>query len=127
MTKKKQQVKLCNFHQDLVDNNLLMVNLGWRVFTIQLKQNLLGDNDEKVDGLTYTDGSILLEVAVKDDEAAREILLHEIMHGITNFLGLDTEGLGQFLTITNEELVTRLSRGLLMFVNLNPDLAQRIL
>lgn len=124
--KKKVYDKLPLFYKDLVDKNLLSINFGWRVFRVDFEHNLYED-DQKCFGLSYMDdGRILLEINV-DDETARETFLHEIFHVICDIVGLDTKGHDEKLVLTNEELVTRITKGLLVFCNLNPELAKIIL
>ena len=96
------------------------VNMGHKHFVLYLSTNLHRDAT-KCDGVTYLDeGKIFLE-ATLDDIRARETLIHEIMHCILHVCGLDDEG---DITIKNEPLTERLTTGLILFMNLNPELAE---
>ena len=96
------------------------VNMGHKNFVLYLSTNLHRDAT-KCDGVTdLDDGKIFLE-ATLDDIRARETLIHEIMHCILHVCGLDHEG---DMIIKNEPLTERLTTGLILFMNLNPELAE---
>ena len=96
------------------------VNLGHKRFVLYLSTNLHRDAT-KCDGVTYLDeGKIFLE-ATLDDSRARETLIHEIFHCILHLCGLDDE---DEIKIKNEPLTERLTTGLILFMNLNPELTE---
>lgn len=95
------------------------VNLGHKRFTLYISTNLHRDAT-KCDGVTYLDeGKIFLE-ATLDDIRARETLIHEIFHCILHVCGLDED---EDIKIKNEALTTRLTTGLILFMNLNPEIS----
>ena len=63
------------------------------------------------------------------EETTRETLLHEITHILLDITGLggpsDSEKEKE-IQVSNEDLTTRISRGFLLFKNLNPELAEII-
>jgi len=100
-------------------HDIKTVNLGHKRFALYLSTNLYRDAT-KCDGVTYLDdGKIFLE-ATLDDSRARETLIHEIFHCILHLCGLDDD---DEIKIKNEPLTERLTTGLILFMNLNPELS----
>ena len=63
-----------------------------------------------------------------DPETARDTLLHEITHIALEICGLGGEEVtGIVKEYTNEEITTRLSRSLLLLMNLNKELFEVLL
>jgi len=101
-------------------HDIKTVNLGHKRFALYLSTNLYRDAT-KCDGVTYLDdGKIFLE-ATLDDSRARETLIHEIFHCILHLCGLDDD---DEIKIKNEPLTERLTTGLILFMNLNPELSE---
>lgn len=102
--------------------NITSVNAGYRTYTLHIKKGLRQDST-KLYGLTeFDDGKITLEESM-DYETARETLLHELTHVVLELGGLGgSEDDDSVLAMKNEEMTTLISRGLLMLINLNPEL-----
>lgn len=109
---------------------LAFVNAGWATFTIKLVNGLKeGDHDcwGVCDFDTY---EILLDKKLSfSDAVAKETLFHEICH-----LLLETFGLGipegdssELLLVNNEKLTITMSRAVILFASLNPDLSKLLL
>lgn len=119
--------KLPSIHKRLLDNEIISIDAGWRVFQINLAKHLYEGLD-KCNGVTDFDAAaITLDVDVSDD-LAFETLIHEITHVILETVGCgDDYGEQKDLIISNEKLTTLTSRGLIMFMTLNPKLFQLLL
>jgi hypothetical protein len=61
------------------------------------------------------------------NEQAREVLLHEITHCILEVIGYTSNDDEKLFEDTNEDLTTKMSRGLLLVMNLNPILMNLII
>ena len=63
------------------------------------------------------------------DEPARETLLHEICHILLEFCGLGGNDIEEEESIktSNERLTITMSRAMMMFARLNPELAKELL
>ena len=119
--------KLPTIHKKLLDQEIVSLDAGWRVFQINLAKHLYEGLD-KCHGVTDFDAAtITLDIDVSDD-LAYETLVHEITHVILETVGCgDNYGEQKDLTISNEKLTTLTSRGLIMFMTLNPKLFQLLL
>lgn len=119
--------KLPAIHRKLLEQEIVSVDAGWRVFQINLAKHLYEGLD-KCHGVTDFDGAtITLDMDVSDD-LAYETLVHELTHVILETVGCgDNYGEQKDLVITNEKLTTLTSRGLIMFMTLNPKLFQLLL
>lgn len=119
--------KLPSIHKKLLDNEIISIDAGWRVFQINLAKHLYEGLD-KCNGVTdFDSATITLDVDVSDD-LAYETLVHEIMHVLLETVGCgDDYGEQKDLIISNEKLTTLSSRGLIMFMTLNPKLFQLLL
>ena len=119
--------KLPKIYKKLLDNEIVAVDAGWRVFQINLARHLF-DGLDKCHGITdFDSASITLDVDVTDD-LAYETLVHEITHVILETVGCgDNYGEQKDLVSSNEKLTTLTSRGLIMFMTLNPKLFQLLL
>ena len=119
--------KLPAIYRKLLDEEIVSLDAGWRVFQINLAKHLYEGLD-KCHGVTDFDAAtITLDMDVSDD-LAYETLVHEVTHVILETVGCgDNYGEQKDLVITNEKLTTLTSRGLIMFMTLNPKLFQLLL
>ena len=64
-----------------------------------------------------------------EDAPARETLLHEICHMLLVLCGLGggDEESEESISTTNEKLTITMSRAMIMFARLNPELAKELL
>ena len=122
MTEKKD-----TFLAVIQKKNLIKINAGYRSFRLDIKRGLK-EEGHKCFGVTDFDkGTITLERDM-DPETARETLLHEITHIALEICGLGGEEVtGIVKEYTNEEITTRLSRSLLLLMNLNKELFEVLL
>ena len=122
MTEKKD-----TFLEVIQKKNLIKINAGYRSFKLDIKRGLK-EEGHKCFGVTDFDkGTITLERDM-DPETARETLLHEITHIALEICGLGGEEVtGIVKEYTNEEITTRLSRSLLLLMNLNKELFEVLL
>lgn len=98
------------------------INCGYRYYTLEVKKALVVENDACW-GVTDFENGIIGLTPTKNYCLARETLLHELMHVALEMAGVSDEEATQKLPVmTNEELTTRVSRTLLMLINLNPEL-----
>ena len=118
------KTKKAKLLQELESRNLFSVNMGWRTLTIETKKgSSFKYKDDQVHGyVDEVEGKIVVADEL-DDESFAEVLLHEITHAILFFVGLGDEDETDKVTVTNEELTSRTTKGYLMFFKLNPELA----
>ena len=117
---------LCSLYTSLSDNKITHINAGYRKFNLQLVKNL-EEEGQKCWGKTDFDRcQIYLELEASHDIAV-ETLLHEIMHVVLHFVGFDTDEGESGITATNEELVSRITKGLMLINNLNRKLFKILL
>lgn len=109
--------------------HLKEINGGWAPFTIKVvtglksgKQNCWGTCDFD----TYE-----IHVEKKMENAvAKETIFHEICHMLLELCGMGGEGEGEneeFIWASNEKLTITMSRAVIMFTRLNPELAKELL
>lgn len=111
-----------DLYKQIKEAGITSINAGYRTYTLHIKKGLRQDS-AKLYGLTeFDDGKISLEESM-DYETARETLLHELTHVVLELTGLGgSEADDSVLAMKNEEMTTLISRGLLMLINLNPEL-----
>jgi len=131
MNKPKKEDWEINTNPDHIYNKICELNnpnisMGYRDFVLQLHSNIKYNNDDCI-GLTHFDTcEIWLDISLNDG-TARETIIHEILHAITELVGLGgTSDDEANLNITNEELVNKMTKGLMLFCALNPELAKTI-
>lgn len=97
------------------------LNLGFRTFSWE---TVSGPTEEgqKVWGLTDFDHCRIILDDKMTGDLAEEVIIHEACHAMLGLLGLDDLPIGKVREITNEELTTLVSRGILMLFKLNPGL-----
>jgi len=110
------------FLEVIQKKNLVKVNAGYRSFRLDIKRGLK-EEGHKCFGVTDFDkGTITLEREM-DPETARETLLHELTHIALELCGLGGEETTDIVKEhTNEDITTRVSRSLLLLMNLNKEL-----
>ena len=122
MTEKEE-----SFIDLLQKENINRINAGYRSFRLDIKRGLK-EEGQKCFGVTDFDkGTITLERDM-DSQTAQETLLHELTHIALEFCGLGgEENTGIIREHTNEEITTRISRALLLLMNLNSDIFKVII
>lgn len=111
-----------HIYNRLVQEDITTVDAGYRKFDLKFKRTLKVDNHKAFGSTDWDTGEICL-VTNQAHVDARETLLHEIMHVVLENVGLGGhETTGIVTRRTNEEMVTLISRGLLLLMNLNPKL-----
>lgn len=120
--------KVKNHIYSILDQKkLLTYNAGWRTFILGFETELSDPVLGRLFGQTvFDDGTIKLDPNQKNTDAV-ETILHEILHVITESCGLgEPDHKTKKLSITNEELVTLMTRGIIQAVRLNKDLFKEI-
>lgn len=122
MSKHPFQTDTAHLYNQLTNLGINKVDLGWRVFKLMLSEDLKDESGEvSLDGSTnFTNYEIHLDMSLNDDRA-REILLHEIIHCILETMSIDENG-RKHLKTTNEQLVVAMTHGFLLIRNLNRSL-----
>ena len=114
-----------HIYNKLSDNNISSIDLGWTKYTIILASSIVDSLGTELDGVTHFDKQTVEVAASLNNHTATETLIHEILHCIAATEGLDPsegeEGMN------NENIVTQMARGLMLFKNLNKDLARILL
>jgi hypothetical protein len=95
--------------------NITEVDLGYAKYKIIITDNL-GDNLSW--GFTNTGTHTIYLHSAMHNEQAREVLLHEITHCILEVIGYTSNDDEKLFEDTNEDLTTKMSRGLLLVMNL---------
>jgi len=113
----------------IADNpNLQTVNGGWADFSIKVTPGLQTKEDNCWGLCNFDTYEIRLEKKM-EDAPARETLLHEICHILLELCGLGggDEESEESVSTTNEKLTITMSRAMIMFARLNPELAKELL
>ena len=98
------------------------INFGYRAYELHIKSGLTSEG-EKCLGLADYDNGIISLDNKQTALTAKETILHEMLHVLFEFCGLGgAEADGMVRSLPNEELVTSASRGLLLLMELNPQL-----
>ena len=108
--------------------NLQTVNAGWADFSIKITSGLHTKSVNCWGLCNFDTYEIQLEKKM-EDAPARETLLHEICHMLLEFCGLGggDEESEESISTTNEKLTITMSRAMIMFARLNPELAKELL
>jgi len=112
----------------LANPKLLKVDGGWATFTIKMIKGLKSGKSTCWGICDFDTYEIHLDDKMAD-EPARETLLHEVCHILLEFCGLggnDTEE-EESIKTSNERLTITMSRAMMMFARLNPELAKELL
>lgn len=119
----KQEKKRNEDLKKKIEKDIGEFKIGWATFPIIFVPELKDDSGARLDG--YTTFSPYL-IQIHDNlgrEGIIETLVHETLHVIAATVGLDiSEDEDAEITIKNEELVTRMSRGLILAHKLNSEL-----
>jgi hypothetical protein len=108
---------------------LQKVDVGWATFTIVFKKGLKSGSQNCWGTCDFDTYEIHLEEKITN-EPARETLFHEICHAFLELCGMGGEGEGEdeeYVYTSNERLTITISRAILMFARLNPELANELL
>jgi|TARA_R110000824_G_scaffold128983_3_gene290155 hypothetical protein len=112
----------------LANPKLLKVDGGWATFTIKMIKGLKSGKSTCWGTCDFDTYEIHLDDKMAD-EPARETLLHEICHILLEFCGLGGNDIEEEESIktSNERLTITMSRAMMMFARLNPELAKELL
>ena len=95
-----------------------------------MKNNHHDHDHERLAALVYDIG-LKKQIEEKiEDAPARETLFHEICHAFLEVCGMGGEGEGEneeYIYASNEKLTITMSRAMLMFTKLNPELSKELL
>lgn len=108
---------------------LKKVNGGWADFTIELKSGIKSGETKCWGTCDFDTYKIHVERKM-DDGPARETIFHEICHLLLETFGMGGEGEGEmeeYIHTSNERLTITMSRAVMMFIRLNPELAKELL
>ena len=107
---------------------LQKINAGWATFSIKIVSGLKSEKTNCWGTCDFDAYEIHLEKKM-EDAPARETLFHEICHILLALCGLGEgdEDNGEYITIGNEKLTITMSRAVMLFTHLNPELAKELL
>ena len=108
---------------------LQIVNVGWAIFNIKIVKGLKSAKSNCWGTCDFDTYEIHLEEKM-DDAPARETLFHEICHVLLELCGMGGEGEGEneeFIYASNEKITITISRALMLFAHLNPELTKELL
>jgi len=115
---------------EIIESNptLQKVNAGWATFSIKIVSGLKSEKTTCWGTCDFDAYEIHLEKKMEDGPA-RETLFHEICHILLELCGLGEgdDELSEKISISNEKLTITISRAVIMFARLNPELAQELL
>lgn len=109
--------------------SLCEVNGGWAPFTIKVEKGLKSGKQNCWGTCDFDTYEIHVEKKM-EDAPARETIFHEICHMLLEFTGLGGDGEGEneeYIWASNEKLTITMSRAMMMFSRLNPELAKELL
>ncbi len=108
---------------------LQKVNVGWATFDIVFKKGLKSGSSNCWGTCDFDTYQIHLEDKI-ESAPARETLFHEICHAYLELCGMGGEGEGEdeeYVYTSNERLTITVSRAIMMFARLNPELSKELL
>ena len=108
---------------------LQQVDAGWATFKIKIVKGLKSAKTNCWGTCDFDTYEIHLEEKISD-APARETLFHEICHAFLELCGMGGEGEGEdeeYIYASNERLTITVSRAIMMFTQLNPELAKELL
>ena len=117
------------FERIKADESLQTVDVGWATFKIIFKKGLKSGSQNCWGTCDFDTYEIHLEEKISD-APARETLFHEICHAFLELCGMGGEGEGEdeeYVYTSNERLTITMSRAMMMFARLNPELAKELL
>ena len=109
--------------------SLCEVNAGWAPFQIKIVTGLKSGKQNCWGTCDFDTYEIHVERKMEDVQA-RETIFHEICHMLLEYAGMGGEGEGEneeYIWASNEKLTITMSRAILMFTRLNPELAKELL
>ena len=104
-----------------------LINVGWTQFTVEIVPDKIIIDGEACWGMCDFEHSKIKLSNKTPEPMIRQTFLHELMHVVLETLGYgaDTEKDGVLpLNINNEDLTEHLTKGLILLINLNPDLRE---
>jgi len=107
-----------HIYDRLADDNITSVDLGFAVYQLRIMEVLHVDEWAHTD----TDAHEICLRCDLDDGPAREFLMHELTHCVLEVCGYTSQDVDKVHGDTNEDMTTKLSRGFLLLMRLNPDL-----
>ena len=126
MTSKKSK----HIHDIMRANpSLQIVEGGWAQFSIKIVKGLKSGKTNCWGTCDFDTYEIHVEEKM-EDKPARETIFHEICHMLLEYAGLGGEGEGEneeYIYASNEKLTITMSRAIIMFARLNPELAKELL
>ena len=108
---------------------LQKVDGGWAIFDIKIVKGLKTAKTNCWGTCDFDTYEIHIEEKM-EDAPARETILHEICHMLLEFCGMGGDGEGdaeEYVYASNESVTITMSRSIMMFVRLNPELAKELL
>tara|TARA_R110000824_G_scaffold253449_2_gene442394 strand:- start:3615 stop:3986 length:372 start_codon:yes stop_codon:yes gene_type:complete len=109
--------------------HLKEVNGGWATFTIKVVAGLKSGKQNCWGTCDFDTYEIHVEKKM-EDAVAKETVFHEICHMLLELCGMGGEGEGEkeeYIWASNEKLTITMSRAVIMFTRLNPELAKELL
>lgn len=114
------------------EGNGFPIDFGYRKYWLSFRsQEVMSkvSGPDELDGLAdFSNGAITINKDLLGDVSKipriRETIYHEIIHVILDFLGYGEPEEGGPIAVINEELTIAISRGWMLFENLNPELHQ---
>jgi hypothetical protein len=112
----------------LSEKKLLTVDGGWATFDIKIQKGLKSGKQNCWGTCDFDTYEIHLEQKMEDGPA-RETLFHEICHLLLELGGLGggTDENEEYIWESNERLTITMSRVIMLFARLNPELAKELL
>ena len=111
------------------DKKLQTVNAGWATFNIKIVKGLKSAKTTCWGTCDFDTYEIHVEENM-EDAPARETLFHEICHLLLELCGLGGDGEGEneeYVYVSNENLTITMSRAIMLFIRLNPELSKELL
>jgi len=109
--------------------SLQEVDGGWAVFKIKIVKGLKTAKTNCWGTCDFDTYEIHIEEKM-EDAPARETIFHEICHLLLELCGMGGEGEGEneeYVYASNENVTITMSRAIIMFARLNPELAKELL
>ncbi len=106
-----------------IESEGLTFNAGWRIYSFKFVKNLKSNGTPCFGEADFDKCVISLDPNV-DNVTAKHIILHEISHVLLETMGLGGhhETKEDWVENTNEYITESMTRGMLLFNNLNPKL-----
>ena len=116
---------------DIISENkkLQTVDGGWATFNIIIQKGLKSGKQNCWGTCDFDTYEIHVEKKM-ENAVAKETILHEICHMLLEFCGMGGEGEGEYeeyVYASNERLTITMSRAIMLFARLNPELAKELL